>query len=277
VALSLTAGRRFALLSLLVLPAAALATASDANRAQLLLKTLSYDKRLGSGSGALIVGVVGPDPARTQLVQSLNREAPPPIKDHPVQVIDCGEQGACEGGKVAKALLLVSGTSKQVLQTIISAAHGAGCYTLGLEADQVSAGAMVGLTADNRTLLNKDALVRAQVEFEPGFARRAQLVGRGDDAPIELPQGATPPVELPGNARPKYPQSALESELEGEVLVRVVIKADGKVGALQLLEGDAVFAEPTLAAMKTWQWSPAMRDGVPITVYRVIRVPFKLQ
>jgi len=95
--------------------------------------------------------------------------------------------------------------------------------------------------------------------------------------PIQLPENATPPRPLPGNTPPAYPEDARASGVEGEVYLKIVINEDGSVGDIEVKKGDEPFVSAAIAVVKAWKYSPALVDGKPTAVYRIIKVPFRLK
>jgi len=95
-------------------------------------------------------------------------------------------------------------------------------------------------------------------------------------APVNLPEEATPPVESPANRRPDYPESARAAGIEGLVILKIVVTESGKVGNIQVMKGEPPFVEAAIAAVKTHTFQPAMLAGRPISVFRIIKVPFRL-
>ncbi|CQR71758.1 transport protein TonB [Sporomusa ovata DSM 2662] len=79
--------------------------------------------------------------------------------------------------------------------------------------------------------------------------------------------------------RPSYPQSAKKSNLEGVVLVRVLIDTDGSAVRVSVREssGYESFDEAALMAVQKWRFSPAKRCGIPITSFFDVRVRFSLR
>ena len=95
-------------------------------------------------------------------------------------------------------------------------------------------------------------------------------------APVNLPEEATPPVESPANRRPEYPESARAAGVEGLVILKIVVTESGKVGNIQVMKGEPPFVDAAIAAVKTYAFQPAMLAGRPISVFRIIKVPFRL-
>ncbi|OHT17736.1 Gram-negative bacterial tonB protein [Sphingomonas haloaromaticamans] len=68
-------------------------------------------------------------------------------------------------------------------------------------------------------------------------------------------------------------------EIEGVVVVRVLIGADGRVKAVeQVSTTDPAFFEATKRqALRAWRFRPATRDGVAVESWRTMRVKFEMQ
>jgi len=114
--------------------------------------------------------------------------------------------------------------------------------------------------------------------------------GKGDPAGLEggtagtvagagavpLPEDADPPLPADANRKPDYPQEARASGRQGLVVLKVVIRADGTVGGVEVLRGEEPFVSSAVKAVKGWHYTPARYKGQAITVYRIIQIPFKL-
>ena len=46
--------------------------------------------------------------------------------------------------------------------------------------------------------------------------------------------------------------------------------------SIRPLLGEEPFLSAAMAAVKRWRYQPALLDGKPISTYRLIRVPFRL-
>lgn len=98
----------------------------------------------------------------------------------------------------------------------------------------------------------------------------------GQVGAIALPEDAAAPMPVKGNVVPAYPQEARATGKTGTVILKVVILANGRVADVQVMRGDEPFVSAAVAAVKTWTYEPARYKGQPITVYRIIQIPFKL-
>jgi protein TonB len=101
-------------------------------------------------------------------------------------------------------------------------------------------------------------------------------IGPTSTGPINLPEDATPAVESPDNRRPEYPEAARAAGKEGKVILKIVITEAGRVGDIKVLKGDPEFVEAAMSVVKGWRYQPAMLAGKPISVFRIVQIPFRL-
>jgi protein TonB len=102
------------------------------------------------------------------------------------------------------------------------------------------------------------------------------VVGGMVGGAIALPEDAVPPMPADANAIPPYPQEARAAGKTGTVVLKVVILANGTVADVQVMRGDEPFVSAALQTVRKWKYEPARYKGQPITVYRIIQIPFKL-
>lgn len=111
--------------------------------------------------------------------------------------------------------------------------------------------------------------------LEGGVAQGGVVGGQVGGA-IALPEDAIPPMPAKTNAIPPYPQEARAAGKTGTVVLKVIILADGTVADVQVMRGDEPFVSAAMQTVKKWRYEPARFKGQPITVYRIIQIPFKL-
>lgn len=76
---------------------------------------------------------------------------------------------------------------------------------------------------------------------------------------------------------PAYPQDLVHDRVEGTVVLYAVIRADGSVGDVRVLEGfDERLNENARKALAQWRFRPGTKEGTPVDVEAVVRVPFKV-
>lgn len=101
--------------------------------------------------------------------------------------------------------------------------------------------------------------------------------------PVLTPPRPTyaPAPEYPGLRVAVEPQAGVSSAVatrpEGRLRVRLLVRADGTVGAVELLvsSGDAELDRAAVSALGNWRFEPARRDGQPVDSYYVVWVAFR--
>jgi TonB family protein len=77
---------------------------------------------------------------------------------------------------------------------------------------------------------------------------------------------------------PAYPQDLMQDHIEGVVVLRAIIRSDGTVDEVRVLEGvDERLNENARKALQQWRFRPGTKDGVPVDIEAVVRVPFKVK
>ncbi len=75
---------------------------------------------------------------------------------------------------------------------------------------------------------------------------------------------------------PAYPTELMRENVAGTVMLYAIIRADGSVAGVRVIEGADerldLYAQQALAR---WQFHPATKDGAPVDVEAVFRIPFK--
>src|ERR1700676_1427215 len=72
---------------------------------------------------------------------------------------------------------------------------------------------------------------------------------------------------------PKYPVEA--RSVQGTVVLKAVVDANGKVEGLRLVEGNATLAAAAIQAVKQWRYRPYLRDGKAQAFQTVVIVDFQ--
>lgn len=74
---------------------------------------------------------------------------------------------------------------------------------------------------------------------------------------------------------PRYPVDAIRQNIEGEVVLYAIIRANGSVDSIQVIRHlDAQLDDCAVQALAQWKFRPATRNGVPVDVEAVVYVPF---
>ncbi len=81
------------------------------------------------------------------------------------------------------------------------------------------------------------------------------------------------------NPKPIYPQEAREKGYEGEVVLRVEVLINGRVGQIEIKKssGHELLDHSALTTVKQWRFIPAKKDEIAIPLWVNIPVKFQLQ
>jgi protein TonB len=84
------------------------------------------------------------------------------------------------------------------------------------------------------------------------------------------------PAMLIHRVEPIFPALARQTGREGRVELHALIDADGTVRSLQTLEGDPMFYQSALDAVRQWRYKPTLLNGHAVEVDTHITVIYKL-
>ena len=75
---------------------------------------------------------------------------------------------------------------------------------------------------------------------------------------------------------PKYPLELMRENVAGTVLLSAVISSDGHVGQVTVLSGtNDLLNEYARNALLGWRFMPALRNGKPVALQAVVKIPFR--
>jgi len=92
-----------------------------------------------------------------------------------------------------------------------------------------------------------------------------------DQASSRLPAESTKlePIKI---EKAVYPLEARQKQLQGQVVIRVLVSESGDVENIEVVSGDPVLAKSAIAAAKKWKFRPFIKNGKPVAVYT--KLPF---
>ncbi len=76
---------------------------------------------------------------------------------------------------------------------------------------------------------------------------------------------------------PPYTEQAREAKFQGDVVVEIVVQADGSVSDVQVVKPAGLgLDESALKTVRTWKFKPGMKNGHPVAVQMIVDVSFRL-
>ena len=92
---------------------------------------------------------------------------------------------------------------------------------------------------------------------------------------LESPEQALPPRVIESTPAP-YTESARAEGIEGSVVLMVLVRRDGSVGAASVSEGlEESLDQSALRAVNEWKFAPALRNGRTVEVVLEVEVEFR--
>ena len=98
--------------------------------------------------------------------------------------------------------------------------------------------------------------------------------------PKNVPQLKAKHIKTPTKVkdqRPVYPAIAQSARVQGVVIIEAVIGPDGRVQDAKVLRSIPLLDAAALDAVKQWQYTPTLLNGVPVPVIMTVTVNFTLQ
>jgi TonB family protein len=96
------------------------------------------------------------------------------------------------------------------------------------------------------------------------------------DGAYRVGNGVTLPKVI-GKTDPEYAEEARKAKLSGAVMMSVIVGEDGKARDIRVVRPLGLgLDEKAIDAVRTWQFSPGMKDGMPVAVRASIEVNFRL-
>lgn len=92
------------------------------------------------------------------------------------------------------------------------------------------------------------------------------------------PGSGIEPPSLLHEVKPDYTEDARRRGVTGEVIMEIVVRRDGSVGDVRILQGLGYGLDArALQAVRSWRFSPARRHGTPVDVLVEVAMEFRLR
>lgn len=98
----------------------------------------------------------------------------------------------------------------------------------------------------------------------------------GKKPPSRLIRDHIQPAMLTRRIEPVYPILAIQTHRAGRVELHAIIATDGSMKSLQVVEGDPLFVQSALDAVRQWHYQPTMLNGQPVEVDTCITVIYTM-
>jgi protein TonB len=95
-------------------------------------------------------------------------------------------------------------------------------------------------------------------------------------APVRVGGNIKPPTKT-RDVKPTYPAIAQSARVQGVVIIEATIGPNGNVQEAKVLRSIPLLDAAALDAVKQWQFTPTLLNGVPVPVIMTVTVNFTLQ
>ena len=90
--------------------------------------------------------------------------------------------------------------------------------------------------------------------------------------------GLTLKAALDGLAGKRFSSEEItQAHLSAMVVMQLRVGEDGRIKTAEVVQGQALFDEPALAAVRQWRYAPLLLNGVPTEFIVNVTVMFRLQ
>ncbi|HLQ65959.1 MAG TPA: TonB family protein [Candidatus Limnocylindrales bacterium] len=129
--------------------------------------------------------------------------------------------------------------------------------------------------APEQTIMTQQELSQAIAPVGMGTAGKDSLVIKGDDLPNEgefvYYEDAPSPVTHPD---PIYPEIAREAQIQGVVVLHVLVGKDGRVKSIKVKQSVTYLDQAAKDAVMKWVFKPALSNNKPVAVWVEVPVHF---
>jgi protein TonB len=104
-------------------------------------------------------------------------------------------------------------------------------------------------------------------------------VGPGTGTGTGTGTGATRGPRIVNGGRPDYPEYARAKGWEGTVKLQILVNTDGRVEDVRIVAGSgyAELDQTAQRAVRSWRFSPALKNGSPVAAWATVPVVFDLR
>lgn len=92
---------------------------------------------------------------------------------------------------------------------------------------------------------------------------------------VRVGGGIRPPAKT-RDATPVYPAIAQAARVEGTVILEALLNESGRVQNLRVLRAHPMLEQAAVDAVRQWEYTPTLLNGVPVSVIMTVTVTFTL-
>jgi len=129
--------------------------------------------------------------------------------------------------------------------------------------------------APEQTIMTQEQMQQAMMPEGMTGAGKDSIFIAADDMPSEGEYVYFEDPPTPVNAPPPtYPEFAREAQIQGKVVLHVLVGKDGRVKSVKVIRGVTGLNDVAVEAVKKWVFKPALTNNKPVAVWVEIPVDF---
>lgn len=108
------------------------------------------------------------------------------------------------------------------------------------------------------------------------LVRQQRLGAMTANAPLRVGGDIKEPTKIK-DVKPVYPADALAAGVQGVVILEAVIAPSGYVSDARVLRSVPGLDQAAIDSVRQWEFTPTLRNGVPVSVIMTVTVNFTLR
>jgi protein TonB len=131
--------------------------------------------------------------------------------------------------------------------------------------------------APEQTIMTQQEIAAsiAPVGYGSGSGKDSLVIAASDDLPAqgEFVYYEDEPVPVQ-TVQPNYPEFAREAQIQGKVVLHVLVGKDGRVKNVKVAKGVTGLNDAAMEAVRKWVFKPALSNNKPVAVWVEVPVDF---
>jgi TonB family protein len=130
--------------------------------------------------------------------------------------------------------------------------------------------------ADAQLTVTPQEPVKKQTEANRNTTRAERVESAAADESVVRVPASMMAAHLISSRVPAYPEGAKAQEIEGPVVMEVVVATNGAVKQVHVIDGDRRLRAAAEEAVMKWRYRPYLLNGSPVEIATTVRVDFRL-
>lgn len=108
--------------------------------------------------------------------------------------------------------------------------------------------------------------------LQAGYLAAGPVQSAQEDEAVKVDKAPRKTKEV----RPVYPREAKEAGIEGVVVLELIVRPDGRVKSVKVIESVPELDAAAVDAVLQWEFEPTYRDGKAVSVILTVTINFTL-